>query len=126
MTSDPARLVSAVAHEMGHALSGAPRVDRSSRESCIQSQLNDEGAAMMNAMTVEREVLAHGGPDILPPKDPGSQFIPIYDQYVKAGRTQEAYQAAITAIGQGFGTLHPSTKPAETYHDYYGETCPTP
>jgi uncharacterized protein DUF4226 len=124
LRDDPARLVNDVAHEMGHALSGAPQVDRSSRESCIQSQLDDEGAAMMNSMLVEREILAHGGPDIIPPKDPGSQFKPFYDQYLQAGSTREAYRAAITAIGKGFGTLHPSTEPGATYHDYYGQTCP--
>lgn len=124
LKNDPAQLVNAISHEIGHARYGAPTIDRSSRESCIQSQLDNEGAATMNMIKVEREILANGGPDIVRPGGSDDKFERIYDNYLQAGSTQGAYQTAITAIGKEFGSLHPSTEPASTYHDYYGQGCP--
>ncbi|MEB3069811.1 DUF4226 domain-containing protein [[Mycobacterium] vasticus] len=124
LKNDPAQLVNAISHEMGHALYGPPQIDRSARESCIKSQLDNEGAATMNMIKVEREILANGGPDIVRPGGSDDKFERIYDTYLQAGSTQAAYQTAITAIGQEFGSLHPSTEPASTYHDYYGQGCP--
>lgn len=124
LKNDPAQLVNAISHEIGHARYGAPNIDRSSRDSCIQSQLDNEGAATMNMIKVEREILANGGPDIVRPGGSDDKFERIYDTYLQAGGTQGAYQTAITAIGRHFGSLHPSTEPASTYDDYYGQGCP--
>jgi hypothetical protein len=124
LKKDPEQFVDALTHEMGHALYGPPVIDRSTRASCIGSQLDNEGAATMNSIKVERDILAHGGFDIIPPSVVDDKFEAIYGTYLKAGSTNEAYQAAIGAIGREFGALTPSTAPGSTYNDYYGGGCP--
>lgn len=119
---DPTQVVNAISHEFGHAMYN-PRTTFSSRADCIQAHLDDEGAATMNTIKVEREILAHGGPEIVQRSGVDEKFEAIYDAYLRAGSTKEAYQTAITAIGNEYGALHPSTAPGETYRDYYGKGC---
>jgi len=115
----PFQRVNALSHELGHALHSPP-IDRSSKEAYVDSQLDGEGAATMNTIKIEREILAAGGADIVPaaPNDDGYER--IYDAYVQAGSTPEAYQNAIRQIGQVYGTLTPSTDPSTNYREYYG------
>ncbi len=115
----PFQRVNAISHELGHALKSPP-VDRSSKDAYVDSMLDGEGAACMNTMKIEREILAAGGPEIIPPQPNDDYFKTVYDGYLKAGSTSEGYQQAIREIGRVWGTLIPSTDPSTTYREYYG------
>jgi len=115
----PFQRVNAISHELGHALKSPP-VDRSSKDAYVDSMLDGEGAACMNTMKIEREILASGGPEIIPPQPNDDYFKTVYDAYVSAGSTPEGYQHAIREIGRVWGTLIPSTDPSTTYREYYG------
>ncbi|EKF22293.1 hypothetical protein C731_3785 [Mycolicibacterium hassiacum DSM 44199] len=116
----PEAVVKALAHEIGHALNNPP-LDRSSKEAYVNSRLAGEGAATMNVLAVEREILAAGGPDIVAPGELDDRFEGAYDRFLAAGGTQSAYLIAINEIGQIFGDLHPSTAPHLTYREYYAQ-----
>lgn len=115
----PHQRVNALAHELGHALHSPPE-DRSSKDAFVTSMLDGEGAATMNTMKIEREILAAGGPDIIPAAAVDDGFEEVYDAYVAAGSTPEAYQAAIRQIGNLYGDLTPSTDTSVNYREYYG------
>jgi type VI secretion system secreted protein VgrG len=115
----PFQRVNALSHELGYALKNPPE-DRSSKEAYVNSRLDGEGAATMNTMKIEREILAAGGADIIPAAPTDDRFEQIYDAYAQAGSTPAAYQAAIREIGQVYGDLVPSTDPSTTYREYYG------
>ncbi|MCD2147528.1 ImmA/IrrE family metallo-endopeptidase [Gordonia paraffinivorans] len=59
----PTAQAQVIAHEFGHAVYPL-EIDRSSKESCINSQLDNEGAATFNNIKIQREIIANGGPDI--------------------------------------------------------------
>jgi type VI secretion system secreted protein VgrG len=58
--NDPARTVQLLSHESGHAMY-TPKDDFSSRDAYLNSKLSDEGAATLNNIKVQREILANGG-----------------------------------------------------------------
>ncbi|WP_344255127.1 EspA/EspE family type VII secretion system effector [Mycolicibacterium llatzerense] len=115
----PFQRVNAISHELGHALKSPP-VDQSSKDAYVDSLLDGEGAACMNTMKIEREILAAGGPEIIPPQPNDDHFKTVYDTYLQTGSTSEGYQQAIREIGRVWGTLIPSTDPSTTYREYYG------
>jgi type VI secretion system secreted protein VgrG len=115
----PFQRVNAISHELGHALKNPP-IDRSSKEAFVNSRLDGEGAATMNTIKIEREILAAGGADIIPSAPNDDNFERIYDAYLQAGSTSDAYQRAIRQIGDVYGNLVPSTDPTTTYREYYG------
>lgn len=115
----PFQRVNAISHELGHALKNPP-IDHSSKEAFVNSRLDGEGAATMNTMKIEREILAAGGADIIPAAPNDDKFEQIYDAYLQAGSTSEAYSSAIRQIGDVYGNLVPSTDPTTTYREYYG------
>ncbi|MFD4438827.1 WXG100 family type VII secretion target [Nocardia sp. NPDC058519] len=126
LKNNPQALVQTLAHEAGHAgytgsLSGA------TVEDCVNARLTNEGAATLNNMVVQREILSNGGSDI---GVAGYNDVvgPTWDQslkdYTSAGWTPAAYQKAIHQIGQSYGdNLHPSTAPNMTYREYYTQQC---
>ncbi|MEU0497758.1 EspA/EspE family type VII secretion system effector [Mycobacterium sp. NPDC006124] len=119
----PFQRVNALSHELGHALKNPP-LDRSSKDAFVDSRLDGEGAAVVNTIAIEREILAAGGTDIVPAAPNDDRFERIYDSYVQAGSTPAAYADAIRQIGQVYGTLVPSTDPSTTYREYYGRDYP--
>ncbi|MBU8820755.1 hypothetical protein KL864_33335 [Mycolicibacterium goodii] len=109
-----------VAHEVGHAIYG-DRTDYSSREAYVNSMLANEGAATLNNIQARNWILSSGGPDIGIAGNPANY--PSYEvAYTNYIRSDGDYTRAIRDIGKiyAFGE-HPSTNPAITYYQYYGE-----
>ncbi len=111
----PTHRVNALAHELGHALY-QPEVDRRTRDGYVTSYLDGEGAAVWNGIRIEREILAAGGADIIPPNHNDDYFERIYDA---AGEDPQSYRDAIHQIGQVYADLTPSNDVTKNYRDYY-------
>lgn len=112
-----ADVVQSLSHEVGHAK--YPYVaDYSSKGAYVTGTLADEGAATMNNIRVQREVLANGGPDIGMPGDAANHadYIKAYDQYLKDGNADACRQA----IGNKFGAGEVTSTTGQPYADYYG------
>ena len=114
-TEGPTHRVNALAHELGHALY-QPEVDRRTRDGYVTSYLDGEGAAVWNGIRIEREILAAGGADIIPPNHNDDYFERIYDA---AGDDPQSYRDAIHQIGQVYADLTPSNDVTKNYRDYY-------
>ncbi|MFD6161469.1 hypothetical protein ACFWF7_37785 [Nocardia sp. NPDC060256] len=113
-------LVQTLAHEFGHVL--YPSGDN------VDSRLQSEGAATLNNIRVQREILAAGGPDITiagaDTPEVVTMFNDAYDEYAKSGYTQDAHDKAAQTIGNWYAdNVHPSTCTAKTYRQYYEEGC---
>lgn len=118
---NPKAVVQALAHETGHALyQGTP--DYSSRTSYVNSELADEGAATMNNIKVQREILAHGGPNISIAGNPDNApaYNAAYNRFLHDGDAS----AARAAIGHVYGTGEYASVPVNgqyvNYQTYYG------
>ena len=116
--NDPARTVQLLSHESGHAMY-TPKDDFSSRDAYLNSKLSDEGAATLNNIKVQREILANGGPDIGISGNPANQksYNSIYDS-VKSGKMTET--EAQSKIGRIFGRGEQTSVTGQDYEDYYG------
>jgi hypothetical protein len=114
---DAAGIVQTLAHEVGHA-TYTGTVDTSSREAYIASMLANEGAATLNNIKVQREILANGGPDIGIAGQSANHagYNAAYDDFLKTGDLD----AARAAIGAIFGYGETTSNTGQTYHDYYG------
>ncbi|KWN07743.1 hypothetical protein WT83_24450 [Burkholderia territorii] len=118
---NPKAVVQGLAHETGHALyQGTP--DYSSRTSYVNSELADEGAATMNNIKVQREILAHGGPNISIAGNPDNApaYNAAYNRFLHDGDAS----AARAAIGHVYGTGEYASVPVNgqyvNYQTYYG------
>ena len=114
-----------LAHEVGHA-AYPYAADYSSRIAFVNGALADEGAATINNIKVQREILSSGGPDIGIAGNGANHaaYNAACDQYVADGNAI----AARNAIGAKFGTGEITSNTAQSYADYYGgwydQVCP--
>jgi type VI secretion system secreted protein VgrG len=114
---DTNQVAETITHELGHALYG-DRSDWSSREAYIRSALANEGAATLNNIRMQRNIVWNGGSDVGIAGVETQRYDAIYNAYLGDGDLQKA----IDAIGTVFGNLeHPSTAPNMTYAEFYGE-----
>ncbi|MFE3543421.1 WXG100 family type VII secretion target [Nocardia sp. NPDC059177] len=126
LRNNPEATTQVLAHEAGHA-SYKGGSGGSTQQDCVNALLTNEGAATLNNISVQREILANGGSDIgVAGQNPdvAAAWTASYDKYRAAGSSPEAYQTAIYDIGQYYGdNLHPSTAPNLTYRQYYESQC---
>jgi len=120
----PALIVQTLAHESGHALykphapvspAGLTRDQYISRN--VSYKLKDEGEATLTNAEVRQEILDNGGPDI------GIAGVQRADYRILAARYPDAKDRdfARLQVGNIFADgEHPSTDPAKTYRQYYG------
>lgn len=123
--ASPERMVQTLAHETGHAEDEDDDPDMSSKQSYLDSRLAGEGAATLENIRVQREVIANGGTDIgiAGRSANAADYNRIYDQYLIDG-DQAAAEAAIARV-YGAGEV-PSVdcadgQPCADYNEYYGE-----
>jgi uncharacterized Zn-binding protein involved in type VI secretion len=115
--SDSGRVAQTLAHEAGHAnYRGA--VDTSSRQAYVDSNLADEGAAAMNNVKVQREIIKNKGGDIGIAGNTANapKYNKVYDQFEKDGDEAKARKEMGKVFGQGENTSNTNEK----YDDYYG------
>ena len=113
----PTTLVFVLAHETGHALHPYTD-DLRTREKYMNDMLDGEGAATLNSIKVQREILDNGGPKVGAAWD-GPNFVEynkIYDQYLIDGNAATAYRA----IGAIFAEREITSTTGQTYAEYYG------
>ncbi|HBL5383216.1 type VI secretion system Vgr family protein [Enterobacter hormaechei] len=115
---NPKAVVQSLSHESGHALY-EPNIDVSSRDAYLNSALSDEGAATLNNIRVQREILANKGGDIGIAGNPAnqSQYNRIYDSLERGGIKESE---ARTQIGRIFGKGEQTSTTGQYYEDYYG------
>ncbi|MBR8129809.1 type VI secretion system tip protein VgrG [Burkholderia ambifaria] len=118
---NPEAVVQGLAHETGHALyRGTP--DYSTKTNYVNSELADEGAATLNNIKVQREILSHGGSDISIAGNPDNApaYNAAYDRFLQNGDVS----AARAAIGHVYGTGEYASVPVNgqyvNYQTYYG------
>ena len=111
-------VVQSVSHESGHALY-KPNIDVSSREAYLNSTLSDEGAATLNNIKVQREIIANQGGDIGIAGNYAnqSQYNKIFDSYQNGSLTESE---ARSQIGRIFGQGERTSTTGQLYEDYYG------
>ncbi|MDU4484205.1 MAG: type VI secretion system tip protein TssI/VgrG, partial [Enterobacter sp.] len=115
---NPNAVVQSLSHESGHALY-EPNIDFSSRDAYLNSTLSDEGAATLNNIRVQREIIANKGGDIGIAGNPANQtqYNRIYDS-LERGTIKES--EARTQIGLIFGKGEQTSTTGQYYEDYYG------
>ncbi|HBL4907175.1 type VI secretion system Vgr family protein [Enterobacter hormaechei] len=115
---NPNAVVQSLSHESGHALY-EPNIDFSSRDAYLNSTLSDEGAATLNNIRVQREIIANKGGDIGIAGNPANQtqYNRIYDSFER-GAIKES--EARTQIGRIFGKGEQTSTTGQYYEDYYG------
>ncbi|MFV8217137.1 type VI secretion system Vgr family protein [Enterobacter cloacae complex sp.6700776] len=115
---NPKAVVQSLSHESGHALY-EPNIDVSSRDAYLNSALSDEGAATLNNIRVQREIIANKGGDIGIAGNPANQtqYNRIYDS-LERGAIKES--EARTQIGRIFGKGEQTSTTGQYYEDYYG------
>jgi len=106
-----------LAHEVGHALHPY-KDDLSSKAAFLKGTLGDEGAATLNNIKVQREIIKNSGPDIGIAGNPANHaaYTKAYDQMLKDGNAA----AARDAIGTVFGSGEQTSTTLQSYADYYG------
>ncbi len=114
---DPAGVIQSLAHEIGHAINPYTP-DHSSKTAYVDGALADEGAATMNNIKVQREILSSGGPDIGIAGNGANHaaYNAAYDQFLKNGDAVTARKA----IGAKFGSAEVTSNTGQPYADYYG------
>ncbi|MFE8100761.1 hypothetical protein RBA71_04570 [Brenneria goodwinii] len=116
--NDPLSVVQSLSHESGHALYD-PQIDLSSRENYLNSTLSDEGAATLNNIKVQREIIANQGEDI-----------GIAGNFINHAKYNDIYNSmkkgdiidseARKKIGRIFGRGEQTSNTGQYYEDYYG------
>ena len=106
-----------LAHEVGHATYPYKK-DISSKASYVKGSLADEGAATLNNIKVQSEIIANGGPDIGIAGNGSNHtaYNAAYDKLLKDGNADAARQA----IGAQFGKGEITSNTNQPYADYYG------
>lgn len=115
--SNPRSATQTLAHEVGHA-TYPYEPDVSSKSAFINGALTDEGAATLNNIKVQREILTNGGPDIgiAGNRANHAAYNKSYDQFLKDGNAQ----AARESIGKQFGQGEITSNTGQPYAEYYG------
>ncbi|PXV75862.1 type VI secretion system Vgr family protein [Pantoea sp. PNA 03-3] len=116
--NDAAKVVQSLSHESGHALY-KPNIDLSSKDNYLNSTLSDEGAATLNNIRVQREIIANHGEDIGIAGNTANQkdYNAIFDSLEKGDITESD---ARMKIGRIFGKGERTSTTKELYEDYYG------
>ncbi|PQK96020.1 type VI secretion system Vgr family protein [Pantoea ananatis] len=116
--NNAAKVVQSLSHESGHALY-KPNIDLSSKNSYLNSTLSDEGAATLNNIRVQREIIANQGGDIGIAGNAANQkdYNSIFDSLQKGDITESD---ARMKIGRIFGKGEQTSTTKEFYEDYYG------
>ncbi|MCW0307021.1 type VI secretion system Vgr family protein [Pantoea ananatis] len=116
--NNAAKVVQSLSHESGHALY-KPNIDLSSKNSYLNSTLSDEGAATLNNIRVQREIIANQGGDIGIAGNAANQkdYNSIFDSLQKGDITESD---ARMKIGRIFGKGERTSTTKEFYEDYYG------
>ncbi|PVY85465.1 type VI secretion system Vgr family protein [Pantoea ananatis] len=116
--NNAAKVVQSLSHESGHALY-KPNIDLSSKNSYLNSTLSDEGAATLNNIRVQREIIANQGGDIGLAGNAANQkdYNSIFDSLQKGDITESD---ARMKIGRIFGKGEQTSTTKEFYEDYYG------
>ncbi len=106
-----------LAHEVGHAIYPF-KGDSSSKAAYVNGTLADEGAATVNNIKVQREILANGGQDIGIAGNGANHaaYNKAYEQFLKDGNAEAARQA----IGAQFGKGEITSNTHQPYAEYYG------
>lgn len=125
VSGNPRGIAQQLAHELGHFAFGS-NADLSSSQACLRAEGDGEGAATINNITIEREILADGGPDIgvgsgsPDPIDTVQQYNTIYDQAARYGD----WAGARDRIGSIYlQSEHDGSTPPRSYHDIYSGYC---
>lgn len=115
--SNPRSATQTLAHEVGHA-TYPYQPDVSSKSAFVNGALADEGAATLNNIKAQREILANGGPDIgiAGNRANHAAYNKIYDQFLKDGNAR----AARENIGKQFGQGEITSNTGQSYAEYYG------
>ncbi|MEJ8852788.1 DUF2345 domain-containing protein, partial [Variovorax rhizosphaerae] len=121
LVDDPARATQILAHETGHALYPY-KENLSSKAAYVNGCLADEGAATLNNIKVQREIIANGGEDIGIAGDSKNHaaYNGAYDKFLG----DKNKQAAINSIGKIFGNNEITSTTNQPYADYYGSYYP--
>jgi len=106
--------VQTLSHEAGHAMYPYQE-DFSSKAAYLRGVMADEGAATMNNIRTQREILANGGWDIGVAGKNHAAYNAAYDASLKDGDAA----ACRNAIGAVIGNEITSTT-GQTYSQYYG------
>lgn len=118
LKGNPKELTKILSHETGHAMHPF-RPNLSSKESYIKDALDDEGAAVMKNIKVQREIIKSSNIDIGIAGQPKnlSTYTKAYDQFLKDGD----YKSAIRKIGNEFRSGEFTSTTMETYGDFHGK-----
>jgi type VI secretion system secreted protein VgrG len=117
LENNPAGATRALAHEAGHAVTGAPHGFDTLQEN-VHSHLLGEADAELNKQVVRQELLGNGGPDI----DDGSALDRNTESVMsrlQSGRI--GYDEAREAVAADYGAM-PTSTTHEPYTDYYART----
>ncbi|RQQ04651.1 type VI secretion system tip protein VgrG [Burkholderia stagnalis] len=117
LKGNTAATTQALAHEAGHATYPF-KPDYSSKAAYVDGTLADEGAATLNNIKAQREILANGGQDIGIAGNSANHaaYNKAYDQFLKDGNAD----AARHAIGAQFGKGEITSTTKQPYAEYYG------
>ena len=116
---DPAMLVDALAHEMGHATDGYVE-DLSSRRAYIGAALRDEAAAVWNEFVIAGEINAQDGDNSPVSLRSNPKYKEIFEKY-HAQYGSHPSDEVLDQIGALYAQEHPSNNPDETYEQYYSD-----
>ncbi len=114
-----------LAHEVGHA-SYPFKEDNSSKAAYVNGTLADEGAATLNNIKVQREIITNGGTDIGIAGNGTNHAVynKAYDQFLKDGNADAARQAIGAQFGKGEVTSNTHQPYAEYYGSWYDKSFP--
>ena len=117
LKTDSKKQVQILAHEVGHA-QYAGRLDASSRQTYIDTNLQDEGAATLNNIQVQHAIKAAGGEDIGIAGNPANatKYIDVKAVSLKDNDAVKAQKA----MGAVFGDGETTGTTEQTYKDYDG------
>ncbi len=117
LKDNPTAATQTLAHEVGHA-TYPYKEDYSSKVAYLNGTLADEGAATLNNIKAQREIIANGGPDIGIAGNSANHaaYNNAYDQLLKDGNAVAARQS----VGAQFGTGEITSNTGQSYADYYG------
>jgi hypothetical protein len=125
-TQDPAKLMQTLSHEVGHAQNTIPS-DSSSRDAFVAGELANEGAATMNNIKIQREVIKNTEPNRVDIEIAGRigansnspKYNEAYDQFLRDGDEAKARARIGNIFAEG---EKPSNSPARNYKEYYGNS----
>lgn len=111
--SNPGAVASSLAHEIGGQYE-VPTLDMSSADAFANAALARQGAGVLNATQVQREILANGGPNI----NPNANL--LHDQiYTQMDNGVVPPAAAREQIGQTIGATRCTANPDLTHADFH-------